>query len=186
MKARDRVSLRKARKKSLPIPTLEEKLKIFKEKENFYNNKLLEIKLNPVQEKILPPKKIKNNKKKMLKFKVCIPKDYKESKGEGLIRYYLKSKSLCYKKEVVFQSLPRLRFDFYLPNYRTCIEFDGIQHFEYVDTFDNGDLENLGRRKFNDELKNKFCRKYGILLIRIPYNKIDNISELLYNKLFKK
>ena len=33
-------------------------------------------------------------------------------------------------REMTFPDLPNKKFDFYLPNIRTAIEFDGIQHFE--------------------------------------------------------
>ena len=50
---------------------------------------------------------------------------YKKSKGEILILQYLKSHSINYLKEYSFKDLNNLRFDFYLPDYKTCIEFDG-------------------------------------------------------------
>lgn len=55
----------------------------------------------------------------------------KYSKGERRIEKYLSNHNTLYIKEkkfsgCVYKSL--LRFDFYLPNYNLCIEYDGRQH----------------------------------------------------------
>ncbi len=111
------------------------------------------------------------------------------SSGELRIMEYLNSNNLNYKKEKSFADCVsnggrKLRFDFYLPEYNIAIEYDGRQHFEPV-TFWNGQDANKKFRecKENDAIKNEFCSKNNITLIRIPYwnyNKIDTIlaSEL--------
>lgn len=62
-----------------------------------------------------------------------------------------------------------LKFDFAVldsdENISYFIEYDGEQHF--IDKF-YGD-ENLEYRKERDGMKNRFCYKNGIPLIRIPY-----------------
>ena len=71
-----------------------------------------------------------------------------------------------------------LPFDFYLPEYKTCIEFDGRQHFESIEHWegDNG----LLKIKKNDSIKNEYCKDNDIKLIRIPYYEIDNIEDKLF------
>lgn len=73
-----------------------------------------------------------------------------------------------------------LRFDFYLNDYDIAIEYDGIQHYESV-PFWGGD-EGLKYRQSLDEIKNQYCKKYGIKLIRIPYTySIAEIERKIYS-----
>lgn len=73
--------------------------------------------------------------------------------------------------------MPKLRFDFYLPTYNTCIEFDGKQHFEAINFF--GGEENLKLTQLRDSQKNQYCIQNNIDLYRISYNDIDNIYTIL-------
>jgi hypothetical protein len=61
-------------------------------------------------------------------------------------------------------SCRKLPFDFYLPEKNTLIEFDGQQHFTPV--WGKEALEKIQR---TDSLKNQYCKKNGIKLIRISY-----------------
>jgi hypothetical protein len=58
-------------------------------------------------------------------------------------------------------------FDFYLPKYRTVIEFDGKQHYEPMEYF--GGIESYERLKINDKIKSDYCEENYIDLIRIRY-----------------
>jgi len=73
----------------------------------------------------------------------------------------------------------KLRFDFYLPHYNLCIEYDGIQHFQphFLDYSGEGFI----LTKKRDNTKNEYCSKKGINLFRIKYD--SNIKEEL-DKLF--
>jgi very-short-patch-repair endonuclease len=121
-----------------------------------------------------------------MKYISDIPKDYKPSNAELHIKRYLTNRNLPFLQEVRFEKLDYLRFDFYLPSLNTCIEFDGIQHFMYVEEFDKGDYTALEKRKFFDKQKTEFCKKNFIRLIRISYNHQNNISKILNRKLFPK
>ncbi len=66
-----------------------------------------------------------------------------------------------------------LRFDFYLPNYNCCIEYDGEQHFRECDLC----RDSLSDRQYRDNLKNDFCKRANIILIRIPYTDCKKINE---------
>lgn len=67
----------------------------------------------------------------------------------------------------------KLRFDFYLPDYNCCIEYDGIQHFkEYKNSWDS--LEDV---QYRDGIKNLYCKEKGISLIRIPYTEKPFLNE---------
>lgn len=118
--------------------------------------------------------------------KIC-----KESKGEKRISNFLIKNSINYIREKRFPDCRdryTLPFDFYLPNYNICIEYDGGQHYKPVD-FSGGDYDrgvvNLFETKKRDTIKNKFCRKNNIKLIRIPYWDFDNIEKILHKEIIK-
>ena len=72
-----------------------------------------------------------------------------------------------------------LRFDFYIPSRRTCIEFDGIQHYQPVEYF--GGQTAYEKAKINDKIKNDYCEDNYINLIRIRWDQIDDIQQILLN-----
>jgi len=73
-----------------------------------------------------------------------------------------------------------LPFDFYLPDYNLCIEYDGIFHYE--DIFDKPYDFKTGKKR--DKIKTKYCKDNNINLLRIPYWEFDNIEEILRQTLF--
>ena len=101
-----------------------------------------------------------------------------ESKGEKEIRLYLKDNGVNFIPQYKFADcvniLP-LPFDFYLPDYNTCIEFQGRQHYESVLHF-GGEIK-LKKQKKLDKIKREYCQKNNIPLIVIKYN--DNIINKL-------
>ena len=106
----------------------------------------------------------------------------KESKGEKSIRYYLLNKGINFSREKKFKNCINeklLPFDFYLPDYNICIEYDGKQHFEPVERF--GGINGFKKIKENDSIKNIFCENNSIDLIRISYK--ENIYDILNSKL---
>lgn len=112
------------------------------------------------------------------------------SKGEAKIQQYLINKGIQHKLEHEFRGLKgdkgKLRFDFYLPSFNTCIEFDGAQHYDSVNTFDRGNIYKFEKRVSYDKRKEDFCSNKGIKLIRIKYYDIDNIDRILDKKISKK
>ncbi len=107
------------------------------------------------------------------------------SKFEMFITNILKENHILYKNEFGFDDCKgiggkRLRFDFYLPNYNTLIEYDGEQHFKPIEYF--GGEEAYQNRIKNDEIKNKYCEMHKINLIRIPYIlKECEVKEIIMN-----
>ena len=78
-----------------------------------------------------------------------------------------------------------LRYDFYLPQYNTCIECQGIQHFESVDYF--GGEQNFKIRQLKDKIKFDYCQKNNINIIYIVYSNTQNeiydiLSQINYMK----
>lgn len=70
----------------------------------------------------------------------------------------------------------KLKFDFYLPDYNCCIEYDGEQHYKgWRKGYDP--KTSLEQVQFRDEIKNKYCKDNHIRLIRIPYTQLNKINE---------
>ena len=109
------------------------------------------------------------------------------SKGETELKRVLKELKIEYKHQHCFKNCKIKRclpFDFYLPKYNCCVEFDGRQHFEVVGAF--GGLNGFIDTKIRDTIKTEFCKKNDINLIRIPYWDIDNIKNILLDKIINK
>lgn len=109
-----------------------------------------------------------------------------ESRGEKAIAKYLDKNNISYYRQHKFsdcRNIFELPFDFYIPSKRMIIEFDGKQHFEPMVFF--GGVENFEKLKLNDSIKNDYCEDNYINIIRIKYNQINNIEEILYNNLIK-
>ena len=70
-----------------------------------------------------------------------------------------------------------LRFDFYLPDYNTCIEFQGLQHFKPIDFF--GGEEDFIIQQKNDNKKKEYCEKHNIPLKIIKYDQNFTIEDLI-------
>ena len=110
------------------------------------------------------------------------------SKGENKIADILSKQNISHQRQHCFQYCvnPKtnspLRFDFYLPDYNCCIEYDGIQHFQEVDYFGSSLTDN----QYRDSIKNQYCINNNIGLIRIPYWDYDKIDKQYLNNLLLK
>lgn len=103
-----------------------------------------------------------------------------ESHGESQIRIWLENNDIEYIYQQPFSNcrdIKPLPFDFYLPTFNICIEYDGIQHFEPIEFF--GGQESFEKTVKHDNIKNEYCDNNGISLLRIPYFK--NVEEELNN-----
>jgi len=116
---------------------------------------------------------------------------FNQSKGEILIQNYLLNHKYNFKNEFKFsdcKNIRLLKFDFALFKNKDkkqllgLIEFDGIQHFEIIDRF--GGEEGFNYRQQNDKIKNEYCKKNNIPLLRIPYWDLKNIDNILDINLF--
>ena len=106
------------------------------------------------------------------------------SLGEKRIMYFLDKNNVRYQFQHRFNDcrLKRpLPFDFYLPDYNMCIEFDGRQHFEVVNAF--GGKEEFEKCKLRDEIKTNYCYENNICLLRIDYTKLNDIENILVKNL---
>lgn len=107
----------------------------------------------------------------------CYSCSCKESSGESIVRSYLDDHQIGYIPQKRFKDcrdIKPLPFDFFLPAYNICIEFDGKQHFEDLEGFT--DLDTVQR---HDGIKTQYCIDHGIKLIRIPYYDGYYIDQIL-------
>jgi len=106
-----------------------------------------------------------------------------KSKGEIYIEKILNENKIQYIPQKRFDDCKNKRtlpFDFYLPMYNTCIEFDGSQHTKSVEFW--GGEERLADVQHNDAIKTQYCKNNNINLIRIPYTmKKDDIYKTIIN-----
>ena len=97
------------------------------------------------------------------------------SKGEQYVIDILEYNKIKYIYQKRFEGCKNkqpLPFDFYLPDYNICIEYDGIQHFKPVEFF--GGKKAHMKTKINDLIKDQYCDDNNIKLIRINYKKEIN------------
>ena len=102
------------------------------------------------------------------------------SKGEKAIKQYLDEYNIVFDPQHTFnncKSIYVLPFDFYLPEYQACIEYDGIQHFKPIDFF--GGEDGFQKTKQRDEIKTNYCKENNIPLLRIRYD--EDITKALDN-----
>lgn len=112
---------------------------------------------------------------------MCYSCSCKMSVGEKRIKNFLDDNNINFVQEKRFddcRDIKPLPFDFYLPEYKLCIEFDGQHHFN--ETHNRNNLETTKR---HDEIKNQYCKDNNIDLIRIPYWDGHNIESIISNKL---
>lgn len=107
-----------------------------------------------------------------------------ESKGEKEIAKFLNKHKITFDRQHKFPECKNtypLPFDFYIPSIRTCIEFDGLQHFQPIPHF--GGLPTYESLKVNDRIKSDYCEENYIDLIRIRYDQYDDIYRILWDNL---
>ena len=103
------------------------------------------------------------------------------SKGEKIIMEVLEKYDINYIFQMKFDDCKdkkKLAFDFYLPDYNTCCEFDGQLHY----TPKYGE-DSFKITKLHDAMKDWYCRWNNIDLLRIPYWEGSHIEEIIIDKL---
>jgi uncharacterized Zn finger protein (UPF0148 family) len=104
--------------------------------------------------------------------KIC-----KSSKGELKIFSILNNNTIKNIREYKFDGCinkNKLPFDFYLPDFNICIEYDGEMHFKEIERF--GGKAKLDYHLKNDNIKNNFCINNNIRLFRIKYDQDIDIE----------
>lgn len=110
-----------------------------------------------------------------------------DSKGEIFISEILQSLDISFITQKEFDDCTnkvegrycrKLKFDFFIPDSNTIIEFDGAGHFQPIRT----SVKSIDGQIKRDKIKNKYCKDNNIKLIRIPYTLSYN---LVYDNLIK-
>ena len=93
----------------------------------------------------------------------------------------LEENRVSYVREYQPATLKGKRFDFAILDTNNqiirLIEFDGEQHFKPVEHL--GGEKHYNNTVINDEIKNEFCRKNNILLLRVPFYEINDINDII-------
>jgi len=105
----------------------------------------------------------------------------KKSKGEERIKEFLEENNIEYLRE--YNLFKKYRFDFYLKDLDTVIEYDGIQHFKPINYF--GGEKGFKETCFRDKEKDIYCKKNNINLIRISYKDFNKIEKILSKSTLK-
>jgi len=145
---------------------------------NKYDYSLSDYKGNKIKVKIICPihgvfEQIPSSHMNGIGCSVC-----QDSKGEKLIKEILNNNKIEFINQKKFDGCKykrNLKFDFYLPKYNTCIEYDGEQHYTTYRFEKNTDR--LKIRQLRDKIKTEYCMNNNIQLIRINYN--ENIEDRL-------
>lgn len=103
------------------------------------------------------------------------------TKGEAEILKVLETLDIKYIYQYRADWLGLQSLDFYLDELNIGIEYDGVQHFEPVETFGGEGAFEI--QKTRDKIKNELCEKNNIKLIRIPYWDFNNIEKILNEQL---
>lgn len=91
-----------------------------------------------------------------------------KSKGEVKIADILRKSNVKFVQEKTFSNLKSaknnfLRFDFFLPDYNCCIEYQGEQHYNKETFYYTPEITE------SDNKKKEYCKNNNIKLIEIPY-----------------
>lgn len=95
---------------------------------------------------------------------------FKKSVGENLVAKYLDKYQIKYEYPKSYKDLKdtsNLRYDFYLPDYNTLIEYQGKQHFQPLSYF--GGKKSFAIQVKHDQMKRDYARDHGINLIEINW-----------------
>lgn len=104
--------------------------------------------------------------------------------GEKSISQTLKRYGVTFEQQKVFNDCKDKRplsFDFYLPLYNMCIEYQGEQHYKPIEYF--GGEEQFKIQQLHDDIKRDYCKNHGIFLLEISYWEFDNIEQILNKQL---
>ena len=116
-----------------------------------------------------------------------------ETIGEKNIRKYLERHNVNFDSQKSFDGLigvgnKPLTYDFYLPDENILIEFQGEQH-EHPVTFGGRSkseaVSDYEKQQEHDNRKRDYAFSHSINLLEIWYYDIDNIEQILNDKLYK-
>ncbi len=109
------------------------------------------------------------------------------SKGEAAISNFLESNKIIFFSQHRFSNCKDknpLPFDFYIPEFNMCIEYQGEQHYRPVSIF--GGDDSFKSQIKRDKIKKKYCKLNRIDLLIIPYWEIQNVEKIIIKRILQK
>lgn len=115
----------------------------------------------------------------------------RESKGEAECRRVLQYlfKKPFHKARPDFLRNPvtggnfNLELDCFDPQLRIAVEYNGVQHYQYVPYF-HKNKEAFLNQKYRDDMKRRICKENGIILIEVPHTvKLEDIKGFIEKEL---
>lgn len=110
-------------------------------------------------------------------------------KTEKLVGVILDKYNISYIRQKRFSDCKdkyTLPFDYYIPQYKIAIEYDGEQHFKPIRFHGLNEqkaIEEFKKCKLRDQIKTEYCKNNNILLIRIPYYEKNNMESIIYTQI---
>lgn len=118
---------------------------------------------------------------------------HQQSIGEGRIERFLRSHNIFFLPEARFSDNinPKtgliLSFDFYIPDLKVAIEYQGEQHTQYVKRFHGSKKkDNLKKQQDKDALKREYCKNHKYKLIEIFHTDWKDLEKILERELILK
>lgn len=114
------------------------------------------------------------------------------SNGERLIINILEELDIPYtaQHKIEFETAIKksnyILVDFFIlhNNKKIFIEYNGIQHYEYVPFFHKGGISDFNIQQHRDQILRDYCKQNDITLLEIPYTySIEEINKLIKNVL---
>lgn len=115
----------------------------------------------------------------------------KQSHGEEKVENWLKENNVSYLREYRFSDCKYKRtlpFDFYLPDYNLCIEYQGKQHYKpcTINGMTKQQSEfNFKLQKTKDRIKKQYCLNNNIAFLEISYKDYNVLERILEFKILK-
>lgn len=111
--------------------------------------------------------------------------------NEEKIEQLLVSWNLEYYRQYTFKECKDkkvLPFDFYIPSFNACIEYQGEHHYRPIKR--NSSKKDVGLNEFNivqkhDRIKREFCKNNNIFLIEVPYWENYDIDNFVFDEFVK-
>ena len=76
-----------------------------------------------------------------------------------------------------------LELDCFDPELKVAVEYNGIQHYQYVPYF-HKNKEAFLNQKYRDQMKRQKCKENGVVLIEVPYTiKLEGIKSFIEKEL---
>lgn len=123
----------------------------------------------------------------------------KLSAGERYIINILSKNNIPFIHQKKFDNLRNpitncfLKFDFFLPEYNLCIEYQGQQHYKPIyfgkkegktkEEIEKLAQQNLKNTQYRDEIKRKYCEDNNIKYLEIPYYSQSQLEEIILNQI---